>query len=50
MTQQNQLKGATALVMYYDDFSRSYKLKAPYVAALWVIGAGLVIAWIAAVW
>lgn len=43
-------KGAVARLMYFDDFSRSYRLKAPYVISLWVVGAGLVLSWIVAVW
>lgn len=34
-------------VTYYDDFSRSYKLKTPFAVALWLGAASAVIAWIA---
>lgn len=50
MPQSNQGKGVTARLMYYDDFTRSYRLKPPYALALWIIGAGLVVSWIVAVW
>ena len=45
-----QSKGVTTRLMYYDDFTRSWRLKAPYALALWVVGAGLVVSWIVAVW
>jgi hypothetical protein len=37
-------------VTYYDDFSRCYKLKAPYATALWVTAAGALFTWIALIW
>lgn len=37
-------------VTYYDDFSRSYKLKTPYALALWATAAGALLAWVALVW
>ena len=50
MPQANETRGAMLRLMYYDDFTRSWRLKAPYVLALWTIGAGLVVSWIVAVW
>jgi hypothetical protein len=43
-------KGAVARLMYFDEFSRSYRLKAPYVYSLWAVSAGLILSWIVAVW
>lgn len=37
-------------VTYYDEFSRSYRLKTPYALALWAIGAGALFTWISLVW
>jgi hypothetical protein len=43
-------KGVTARLMYYDDFTRSYRLKTPYSMALWVLGLGMVLGWIVLIW
>lgn len=43
-------RGAMARLMYYDDFTRSWRLKPPYEAALWLAGGALVLAWIVAIW
>lgn len=43
-------KGAIAHLLYFDDFSRRYRLKPAYSMALWLLGAALVLSWIGAVW
>lgn len=43
-------KGVAARLMYFDDFSHSYRLKPPYVLGLWAVGGGLILSWIVAVW
>jgi hypothetical protein len=37
-------------VTYYDDFSRSYRLRPPFAAALWIAAASAVCTWVAMVW
>ena len=43
-------KGAVAHLLYFDDFTRRYRLKPGYMLALWVFGAAMVVSWIVAVW
>ncbi len=47
---QQTERGVSARLMYYDDFTRSWRLKPHYELALWIFGGALVLAWIVAVW